>query len=238
MDESLVREYPALEAGHFWFVTRREFVRSLIGEHVEEIPKIIDVGCGSGVLAKELVTAGADVTGVDVVSHPDWEDVGGSFHEGDYLEMAPGLGEFDCVLALDVIEHVEEESAFASSLRDNVRPGGAAIVTVPAYQWLWSGHDEINHHYRRYTSSRLIETLSAAGLTVTRCGYIFMGLVGPKLGAKALERYRKSDSVAVPSEPLNMAATGYFRWEHAVAKRRRNFLPAGTSVVAVCKREL
>lgn len=236
MDESLVREYPALEAGHFWFVTRRELLRSLIDEHVGDRPRILDVGCGSGVLARELISTDADVTGVDVVSHPDWESGGGSFHEGDYLEMATHLGEFDCVLALDVIEHVEGESEFASALESNVRPGGTAIITVPAYEWLWSGHDVINHHFRRYTRSRLRAVLEAAGLEVDRCGNIFLGLIPPKLAAKGLERFRRDDGVELPSEPLNRLAGGYFRWEHSLALRRRNFLPAGTSVVAVCRR--
>lgn len=236
MDESLLREYPALEAGHFWFVTRREFIRSLIDEHVGRTQRILDVGCGSGVLARELISEGADVTGLDVVSHPDWKTSGGSFHEGDYLEMAPRLGEFDCVLALDVMEHVESEPRFASALRDNLRPGGTAIVTVPAYEWLWSRHDEINHHFRRYTRARLAGSLSAAGLEPKRCGHIFFGLVPPKLVAKGLDRFLDGDGVAMPSDAINRAAASYFRWEHSLAHGRRDFLPAGTSVVAVCQR--
>jgi len=239
MDECLLQQYPEIERDHFWWVSRRELVRRLIGEAgLGTGPSVLDVGCGSGVLARELSTAGAAVSAVDVASHPDWGtgDRSPQFLEGDYLELAESLGTFDCLLALDVMEHIEDEGAFAGSLRKNLRPGGLAIVTVPAYQWMWSGHDDINQHFRRYTKRRLLTALEGGDLEVTRCGYIFFGLIVPKIVSKGTERLRDDDGVGVPSAPLNRGALTYFRWEHRLANRFRNFLPAGTSVIAVCRR--
>lgn len=241
MDESLVRQYPEIERDHFWWVTRREFVRSLLlSQELGDSPAILDVGCGSGVLAAELSSLGAAVSGVDVVSHSEWESHDAErvdFHVGDYLELSAQLGHFDCVLALDVVEHIEDEGAFLEALWENVRPGGLVIVTVPAYRWLWSRHDEINHHFRRYTKGELIESLRNRRFEVTRCGYLFLSLIGPKLVAKGLERIRPpGDTVSVPSRTLNTAARNYFRWEHKFAAGFRGFLPAGTSVVAICRR--
>lgn len=238
MDECLIQQYPELESRHFWWVSRRELVSGLIRNldrgHGGDV---LDVGCGSGALARELAASGATVTGVDVVSHPQWSGHGsGVFREGDYLELAPELGAFDTVLALDVAEHVADEARFVARLRENVRPGGHVIVTVPAYSWLWSRHDDLNRHFRRYTKSRLRSSLTAGGLDVMRCGYAFFGLIMPKIVMKSLQRFRGSETVALPRPSLNRAALAYFRFEHRLAMQRRDFLPAGTSVIAVCHR--
>lgn len=238
MDECLIQQYPELESEHFWWVSRREFVSSLMGNLGETRGSdVLDVGCGSGVLASELAASGATVTGVDVASHPEWSNRGSVvFREGDYFDLASELGVFDTVLALDVIEHIEDETLFVASLKENVRPGGYAIVTVPAYSWLWSRHDDINQHFRRYTKSRLRRVLTAGGLEVERCGYIFLGLILPKVVSKGLEGMRDSEVVALPPPSLNRAALAYFRYEHRLAGLMRDFLPSGTSVVAVCHR--
>jgi len=239
MDESLLVQYPEIERDHFWWVSRRELVRGLIrGEGLGDDSTVLDVGCGSGVLSRELSRLGTNVTGVDVAGHLEWDSENRDvvFHEGDFLEMSSDLGTFDCLLALDVMEHVETEKAFVDALGRNVRPGGLVVVTVPAYQWMWSRHDEINHHFRRYTKKRLVAALEGGDLHVTRCGYIFFGLIVPKIVSKGAERLRDDDGVGVPSAPLNRGALTYFRWEHRLANRFRNFLPAGTSVIAVCRR--
>lgn len=242
MDESLLQQYPEVERDHFWWVSRREFVRSLIrGAELGREPRVLDVGCGSGVLARELKTFGANVAAIDVAAHAEWDSAvtdGVHFREGDYLEVSSELGSHDCVLALDVMEHIEDESGFVSAIERNVRPGGLIILTVPAYQWMWSRHDDINHHFRRYTRQTLGDALEGRGLRVVRCGYIFFGLIAPKLVAKGLEGFRSSDRVPVPPETINRAATTYFLWELTLARSRRDFLPAGTSVVAVCRRTL
>lgn len=241
MDECLVRQYPELEKSHFWWVSRRELIAGLISTTSEaDALDVLDVGCGSGLLARELAASGAVVTGIDVVSHHEWELVdnlsGLELIEGDYSGHAGDLGAFDCVLALDVVEHIEDDVAFVESLRSNTRPGGNLIVTVPAYEWLWSQHDVVNQHFRRYTRPGLVDVLRRGGLEVSRCGYVFFGLVGPKLLAKGLETWRSDRGVSQPPALINEVALRYFRWEHGIAARRADFLPAGTSVVAVCRR--
>ena len=238
MDETLVRQYPELELKHFWWVTRRLLVHRLISTvRAQGEMDVLDIGCGSGVLARELAQSGAAVTASDLIPHPDWSaSRNPRFVAGDYLGLSTELGVHDVVLALDVMEHFEDDRAFADHLMDNVRPGGSAIVTVPAYKWLWSRHDEVNHHFRRYTRATLRQVITGAGLEVSRCGYIFFGLIAPKLLVSVVGRGSDRDEIPTPAPIFNETATKYFQLEHRIAITRRNFLPAGTSVLAVCRR--
>ena len=240
MDEALVAKYPDLERDHFWWATRRALVTQLVEEISGPNPiRILDVGCGSGMTASALVPLGASVVGVDLETH-------GHLHvpaeveliEGDYLTLAGGLGTFEVVLALDSIEHFADEPEVISALAGNVAPGGHLITTVPAYRFLWSSHDDTNMHYRRYTARRLRAALAVSGLEVKRIGYVFAALTLPKLLLSTWERIsgKQAPAGTEVGGSANSIAASYFELETHVAKRRRNFLPFGTSVVAVARR--
>lgn len=240
MDESLVAKYPDLERGHFWWATRRVMVRDLVSELSDETaPRVLDVGCGSGMTASALAERGASVVGVDLEIHGgDDAPTNVELIQGDYLSLSGSLGEFEIVLALDVIEHFEKEAEVIASLVRNLSPGGYLIATVPAYQALWSSHDDTNMHYRRYTARRLQAVLSRGGLEVERAGHLFMALALPKWLLAVWERIRGKSAptgTEVSSWP-NMLAAKYFGLETLIASKRRNFLPFGTSVVAVARR--
>lgn len=237
MDESLVAKYPELERSHFWWATRREMVRELVADLAHDpAPSILDVGCGSGLTGEMLTSLGATVVGVDVQRQRESMTI--DFVEGDYLSLSDRLGTFDVVLALDAIEHFESETEVISALSRNLKPGGHLVVTVPAYRFLWSSHDEANLHYRRYTRRTLRGALTAARLDVERIGYVFMGLAPPKAALTVLERItRREAPTGTGVDGLaNRLASKYFGAETRLALRRPNFLPFGTSVVAVAHR--
>lgn len=239
MDESLVAQYPELERDHFWWATRRVLVRDLVSELSGGTgSSVLDVGCGSGMTASALAEEGASVVGVDLEIHGSDTSSNVELIEGDYLALSEGLGEFDVVLALDSIEHFEREAEVIESLVRNLSPGGYLIATVPAYQVLWSSHDETNMHYRRYTVNRLEAALSRGGLDVERIGYLFMMLTVPKWLLAVWERTRGKSAPTgtdVSGWP-NRVAAKYFGLETRIALKRLNFLPFGTSVVAVARR--
>jgi 2-polyprenyl-3-methyl-5-hydroxy-6-metoxy-1,4-benzoquinol methylase len=239
LDESLVTRYPDLEKSHFWWETRRTLVRRLIAELPVDAPTVLDVGCGSGVTAQLLADAGARVLGIDIEPRDDLRDSDGvRFQYGDFLSLSPRAGQFDVVIALDAVEHFEQEHEMLQAMHANTRPGGLSIVTVPAYDWLWSSHDDENRHFRRYNRSRLHAALERAGFTVERVGYIFAALVLPKALIAFVERLatRSVDATSTVSSRLNKVGAAYFRAETAVALQMRNFLPFGTSVIAVARR--
>lgn len=236
MDENLVALYPDLERQHFWWKTRRKLVLDIYRKWFpSRSPRVLDVGCGSGVTAESLSREGAKVVGVDLeipvsaTSTPSFQMI-----SGDYLDIAPGLGEFDLVLALDVVEHFEDESRVLETLVANTRPGGKMLITVPAFSWLWSSHDTENDHYRRYTRRQLTEALEPFRVQIDRAGYLFLGLIPPKA---VMATYERVSTASAPSGtgvvgPMNSMAGVYFEFELWCALHLRNFLPAGTSVVA------
>lgn len=239
MDESLVARYPDLERSHFWWNVRRVLVERLVSGLQIHLPRILDVGCGSGLTARMLADSGANVVGVDIEprdSSGDAERV--RFLTGDFIDLSSQAGEFDVVLALDAVEHFESEQEVLNAMFKNTRPGGVVIMTVPSYSWLWSSHDEENHHFRRYSRQRLRSALQEAGFAVERVGYVFAALLLPKAIIALIEqrRARPVEISATPSPGWNSVARSYFWAETALALRLRNFLPFGTSVIAVARR--
>ena len=140
----------------------------------------------------------------------------------------------DLVCLLDVLEHVEDDLSALRRIARLLKPGGRVLVTVPAYQWLWSPHDTAHHHYRRYTAHLLAQTAEQSGLTVHRIGY-FNSLLFPLVAAvrligKLFSKKYSSDTT-LPSPWINWLLLRIFVAErHVVA---RIGFPMGTSVIAV-----
>ena len=110
-----------------------------------------------------------------------------------------------------MIEHLEDDLAALRELRRVVAPGGALLVTVPAYQWLWSGHDEINHHRRRYTRRSLETVAERAGWRQVRTTYFNSLLLPVAILLRVLDRFNRKTTESsldlwVPPEPFNWTA--------------------------------
>jgi SAM-dependent methyltransferase len=161
----------------------------------------------------------------------------GEVIEGSVLEMPFGDGEFDLAVSLDVIEHLEDDRAALRELRRTVKPGGALLVTVPAYQWLWSGHDEINHHHRRYTSASLRQAAEAAGWQTARTTHFNSLLLPVAILLRVLERFNPKTTESsldlwVPPAPLNWLLERPLVLESMVIGHSGR-IPAGLSLLAV-----
>lgn len=192
MDPSLYHAFYEVEDRHWWFQGRRTLIATVLPEAMEGLPaprRLLDVGCGTGGMLPVLAPHGT-VTGID--SEPlalgycrqrGFTDV--HLQEG-YEPAAP----FDVLTLFDVLEHVPDERVFLSRLYGWLRPGGRILVTVPAFQWLWSRHDDLNHHQRRYTRARLRLALESAGFVVRRTSYFNTLLFPLVVCTRALERLR------------------------------------------------
>jgi SAM-dependent methyltransferase len=144
---------------------------------------------------------------------------------------------FDLVCAFDVIEHVDDDAASVKALAGLVRPGGYFATTVPGQPWMWSRHDELHHHKRRYRMGAYRRLFQAAGLGIVKASY-FNALLFPPIAAvramKMLTRSKSADDDSMPPGPINDLLAGLFAMERRWL--RHAALPFGVSIVLIARR--
>jgi SAM-dependent methyltransferase len=229
-----------VEDRHWWYQGRRRVIERAIERlGLPEQARILDAGCGSGRNMVELAHHGA-VTGIELsetsVELARERNVG-EVLEGSVMDMPFDDAAFDLTVSLDVIEHLEDDVGALGELRRVTKPGGALLVTVPAYQWLWSGHDEVNHHHRRYSRRTLLAAARSAGWHPERFTNFTSLLLPGAILMRALERFKPSTSKSsldlwIPPAPLNWALRQPSYLEAAVIGRGGS-IPAGLSLLAV-----
>jgi SAM-dependent methyltransferase len=244
MTPELYEAHERLEDSHWWFEGRRRVLREVLRRHL--LPRahrrILDVGCGTGGMFPLLSEFG-EVDGAE--SSPDALERARRRFPGRRIEPCRlpdelPRGAWDVVTAFDVIEHLDAPVESLKAMRARLPFDGQVVVTVPAFQFLWSRHDEANHHRRRYSRLELVSHLSAAGLRVTYVSYFNTLLFPAVAGARLLERLVPSrfgggEADLVPTrEPVNALLARVFGSE-ALAVGRAS-LPWGVSLVAVAQR--
>jgi SAM-dependent methyltransferase len=241
MDRATYDRMRSLQEGHWWFRGRRRILAGLIGAlDLPERAQILEVGCGPGGNLTMLRHFG-EVTGVepDDASRAYAAERMGVRVEGgllpDGLPFAPES--FDLVCAFDVIEHVDEDAASVAALGKLTKKGGYLATTVPGQPWMWSRHDELHHHKRRYRLPAYRALFEQAGLEVVKASYFNSFLFPPIATIRALKMAMKStaaDDDSLPPEPLNGLLEGLFGAELHLL--RHASLPVGVSIVLIARR--
>lgn len=239
MDESLYQQFPQIEEDHWWFRGRRAVIRGLL-EHVQlgSTPRILDAGCGTGRNLVEYARLGA-ASGVEpsAAAVAACTARGLDVHQAGLEALPFDDGEFDLICASDVLEHIEAHEAALAELRRVAGPGACLLVTVPAYAWLWSRHDETHHHVRRYTLARLVAVARAGGWRPVFSSYFNSLLLAPVAAVRLAQRLRPpasgSDYALTPA-PLNAILELPMRAEARLLGAGRR-LPAGLSIGLVCE---
>ena len=240
METWAYRELYELEDDHWWFRSRRHVVSALLArEDLPVAPRILDAGCGTGRNLVEYARLGA-VEGVDMSDEAVefCHQRGFDGVQRSTLEELPFEdGRFDLITATDVIEHIDDDVAVLRELRRVAAPDGRLMITVPAYQWLWTQHDESLHHKRRYTAKRLRASVTAAGWTPRTETYFFMSTLAPVAAVRALRRVKPapegSTDLALTNGTLNRFLDLPAKGEARLIERGRR-LPAGVSLGMVC----
>jgi SAM-dependent methyltransferase len=223
---------------HWWFAGRRLILNHLLNSlRLSPKSRILEVGCGTGANIPMLQKFGS-VAAVELASFAR-DHVRAAMK----IEVAPGSlpddlpyadRKLDLICLFDVLEHVERDQEALCILRERLAPKGLLIITVPAYQWLYSSHDAQHHHYRRYTARRLRTLAKAAGLRPTRVGYyntVLFPLALIRRLAEKLLNARPVDDSALPGSLLNQFLYRAFSLE---ARFIRSWLfPVGLSVVGL-----
>ena len=243
-------EYYEHENSHWWFRWRFGMITRI----VEALPKtdgfrLLDAGCGTGQMTKLLERYG-DAVGLEIAPEAiDFARKRGvkEIVQGSISDPPFAAGSFDVVLSLDVIEHVDDDVHILNSLFEIVKPGGHLIVTVPAFESLWSEHDEINHHKRRYRVPQLRQMMEHAGFAMTRVTYcnstLFLPVLAARKGKALLRRLRgqapgdepESDLAFYP-RPINELLYRIVTAETRIMQRWS--MPVGVSILAIAQRPL
>jgi SAM-dependent methyltransferase len=186
----------SVEDRHWWYLGRRAIVEAALeGAGIDGGLRVLDAGCGGG---GNLASLGRHGTVVGL--EPSAEAAGqararglGDIVEGTLERVPFDDDSFDLCVALDVIEHLDDDVEGLRELRRVARPTGRLLVTVPAYQALWSHHDDVNNHRRRYVRRTLLSATAAAGWRPVRMTYFNLLLLPPAIVSRLLERVRRGD---------------------------------------------
>ncbi|MGQ0659782.1 class I SAM-dependent methyltransferase [Sphingosinicella sp.] len=227
-----------LDQVHWWYRARREILSDLIARRIAppKDARILEVGCGTG-HNLEMLNRFGRVEGIEV--DPAARQLA-SMRLGQPIMDAPlpalpGVPNraYDMIAILDVIEHIDEDVAGMRALAGKLKPGAKMLITVPAFPWMWSAHDVVNHHKRRYTKSTLRALVDEAGLKLEMMSW-FNSLLFP-LAATARLAGRMTGHEAsgdkLPLAPVNKTFEWIFRLERYALGRLP--LPPGVSLVAI-----
>jgi SAM-dependent methyltransferase len=239
MEATAYLDMAQVQDSHWWYTSRRKILAMLISQlRLPRHAKILEAGCGPGgnlsmldqfgnVCALEPYGPAAEIAR----SRGSWLIKSGSLPSGIAYE-----GPFDLIAAFDVIEHVEQDVEALAALRTRLGANGRLLMTVPACPWLWSAHDEHNHHFRRYTKSLLESRLRSAGFEIERISYfntlLFPLIAGVRLLQKMLKLKSRAEEIT-PGPVTNGALATIFGAEKYLLSVMN--MPIGVSLFAVAR---
>jgi SAM-dependent methyltransferase len=242
MDRAVYDHMAELDQRHWWYLGRRQVLATIIERIVRPraSARILEVGCGTGHNFQMLSTFGAvDAVELDENARSMAEKRLGRRVLPDPLPELSGVddGAYDLICAFDVIEHIPDDRHAVATIAAKLKPGGKLAMTVPAHRWMWSAHDVINHHKRRYSKRSLKALIDGSPLRLDAIGYLnsilFPLAVGQRMASKALNK--QDSKLGIPPAPINGALERIFAAERHVIGRIP--LPPGLSLYAVASAE-
>jgi SAM-dependent methyltransferase len=239
-----------VEARSFWCRARSRVLRRVFERFIDRTRPVdlLEIGCGTGYVLKELsALSNLRLTGSEIylqgLRYARKTVPGVTFIQLDATEI-PFRGEFDVVGAFDVLEHIADDRKVIDEVKHALRPGGAFVITVPQYQWMWSRLDEVVEHKRRYSRRDLVAKLEGAGFTIR---YItsFITLLFPLMVVSRLLTSRRrpdgdtrsefASEVTIPS-PLNWVFDKIARVDEALLSAGLTLRFGGSLLVVGIKR--
>jgi SAM-dependent methyltransferase len=242
MDRIVYERMAAHDTTHWWYRARRDILADYLTRWggLPNDARILEIGCGTGHNLPMLAQFGE----IDAIEIDETARAQASERLGKPVGTAPlpelvGVepGSYDLVAVLDVIEHVEDDVAALQAIATALKPGGKVLITVPAHQWMWSAHDVVNHHKRRYSKAGFEALLDKAGLRGAKLGYfnslLFPVAVAARFAGKLTGKDDSDDSP--PPKPLNALFEGIFRLERHLVGRMP--LPPGLSLITLASKK-
>ncbi len=241
MDRIVYDRMAAHDSTHWWYRARRDILADYITRYAD-LPanaRILEIGCGTGHNLPMLAEFGEiDAIEIDAAAREIASARLGKPVSAAPLPELPGVerGSYDMIAVLDVVEHIEDDVGALKAMADCLKPGGKILIAVPAHGWMWSAHDVVNHHKRRYSKTSLDAAIRAAGLKHNGLRWfnslLFPVAVAARLAGKLTGKDDSDDSP--PAGPINKALETVFRIERHLVGRMP--LPPGLSIVTLASK--
>jgi len=204
MKDKEIQRISEFEEDYWWFIGRKKIIQTIIKNELNtnESLKILDVGCGTGGTTSELKKLG-EVYGIDFsFSALQFSTKRGLQVLKGAVNKLPFLDDtFDMITMFDALEHIEDDFLVVKELSRIIKKTGMIVITVPAYQFLWSDHDVTVSHYRRYNSKSISDVVTKGGLSIFRMSYFitipFVPIALFRLFSKLKTKKPKSDLAVV-----------------------------------------
>jgi ubiquinone/menaquinone biosynthesis C-methylase UbiE len=217
---------------------------AVLGASRDAAPRaVLDAGCGTGGLIRRLAPrhaawrwTGVDLEPVACVLARERVGAAAEIREASVTALPFGDGTFDAVVSADVLYHVDDDAAALREFFRVLRPGGVAVINVPAYRWLWSYHDTAVHSRRRYARGEVLAKVRTAGFGPARATY-WNTLAFPLVVVrrKLFPAPRGGSDVHLYSAPVEAAFDAAMAvergWLRGVGR-----LPFGSSILAVARK--
>jgi 2-polyprenyl-3-methyl-5-hydroxy-6-metoxy-1,4-benzoquinol methylase len=241
MERAVYDRMAELDELHWWYRARRDILADLIGREIA-LPagaRILEIGCGTGHNLAMLGRFGrVDAIEVDGAARDIASRRLGRAVMNAPLPALTGVedGAYDLIAILDVLEHVEADEAALTGMAEKLKPGGRILITVPAHPWMWSAHDEVNHHKRRYTKASLRGVIARAGLRINLMSYFNSLLFPLAAAARVAGRMtgKEDGGDRLPPRLVNALLKNIFALERYALARLP--FPPGVSLVAIVSR--
>jgi len=239
VDPNYSAYYRQLYENHWWFRMRERWVLQVLRQNcpANGWGSILDVGCGDGLLFDRLMEFG-DVEGIEASreivdpANPQFQKI----HIGPFDDSFRPGKQYSLILLLDVLEHIPDPGAALRRCESLLQPGGSLVITVPAFNVVWTNHDVLNHHMTRYRRATLLPLLQKAGFKIADSAYWFQWTFPVKLAQRFTEKlFRlRPASPKTPLPAINRALRSLCSLEHAMLGPLH--LPFGTTLFVRCSK--
>ncbi|MDI9258532.1 MULTISPECIES: class I SAM-dependent methyltransferase [Flavobacterium] len=244
MEKDFEKKYHDVEKEHWWFKSRRKYLLDLL-QNAPKDSKVLDIGCSSGIFLKDLVQLGFSIEnlyGVDIsekaIANCKANGIPNAFvMDAQHITLNES---FDIIIASDCLEHLENDQKAIQNWKSLLKTGGKMYVFVPAFMSLWSYHDEVNMHHRRYTNAELRSKLEAENLHILKSSYWNFFLFLPvyvfrKLSAVFQKNKRGESDISIGNTWVNTMLLLLIVFENKLLKVF-NF-PFGVSTFCIVQRK-
>lgn len=243
MEKDFEKKYHDVETNHWWFKSRRNYLLELLKDKPKD-SKILDIGCSSGIFLKDLEMLGfnpENLYGIDI-SEKAIANCKANGIKNCFVMDAQNITlneTFDLIIASDCLEHLQDDGKALKNWKSLLKIGGKMYVFVPAFISLWSYHDEVNMHYRRYTNAELKSKLTTENLEIEKSSYwnffLFLPVYTFRKLTAILQKNKTGESdISIGNAFVNSVLLQLIIFENKLLKRI-NF-PFGVSTFCIAKR--